>query len=279
MFPYLDVDDKQNTGMGLYAMSSLMNHSCVPSARSFAIGDAKVVRAARDMKKGEEVTISYISAESNSYAERQLRLRRSWGFDCGCALCMTEAKDGEAARKKRVELSETMETIFQSSKDTPSKPAITQMEAKAKACWNEMKATYTANRSSGEYFDGLKPELARAAESFASVVERGDNTKSDWNSTLQRAIQLRMDAVELRGLRVVDRSVSGAINSAYQGNEQRLPVVLTHISPYQETCIVGIINIVKLFEGIGDRERAQRWFDVLLECKSNEPESSATLAY
>ncbi|KLO10060.1 hypothetical protein SCHPADRAFT_943156 [Schizopora paradoxa] len=47
-------------------------------------------------------------------------------------------------------------------------------------------------------------------------------------------------------------------------NDQRLPVVLTHMSPYHETCIASIFKIVKLFDRVNNKERAQRWFDVLL---------------
>ena len=40
-----------------------------------------------DIKKGEEVTASYIGDSGENTATRQERLRNGWDFECDCPKC------------------------------------------------------------------------------------------------------------------------------------------------------------------------------------------------
>jgi len=71
---------------GLWTFGSYMNHSCVPNARAASIGDMMTVRAARDMKAGTEITVSYAEAPVNSH-DRQ-HCHKHWGFVCDCSYCL-----------------------------------------------------------------------------------------------------------------------------------------------------------------------------------------------
>jgi SET domain-containing protein len=53
-----DYDD-----MSLYLVSSLVNHSCVPNTNRQFLGEYVFMRAIRDIKKSEEILISYFSAD------------------------------------------------------------------------------------------------------------------------------------------------------------------------------------------------------------------------
>lgn len=79
-------------GTAFFPLQSCMNHSCCPSARAFKRdedrdGQATII-ACRPIKKGEEVTISYID-EDLELEERQALLA-DYGFRCSCPKCVSE---------------------------------------------------------------------------------------------------------------------------------------------------------------------------------------------
>ena len=52
------------------------------------------LRAIRDIRKGEEITVNYISVEGR-YCDkhtRQQKLAEGWGFKCCCSLCTSGGK-------------------------------------------------------------------------------------------------------------------------------------------------------------------------------------------
>ena len=73
---------------GLFVRISRINHACDPNACYNNCGSLeKVVTALREIKKGEEITISYIINNWDVKSERQSALS-CWGFLCSCAVCV-----------------------------------------------------------------------------------------------------------------------------------------------------------------------------------------------
>ena len=73
---------------GLFVNISRFNHACDPNACYNCNGSLeKDVTALQEIKKGEEITISYIS---NNWDVRSKRLAELsiWGFTCQCAVCL-----------------------------------------------------------------------------------------------------------------------------------------------------------------------------------------------
>lgn len=76
----------------LFLTLALLNHSCASNS-SWARGgeDPRVLelRAIKNIKAGEEVSVNYISVEGrySSRNDRQQRLFEGWGFKCICPLC------------------------------------------------------------------------------------------------------------------------------------------------------------------------------------------------
>ena len=74
-------------GTAIYALASLANHNCEPSADVvLAPGGALALRARRDMAAGEAVTITYLDS-SLPFAFRSRRLELGYGFVCKCERC------------------------------------------------------------------------------------------------------------------------------------------------------------------------------------------------
>lgn len=77
-------------GMTFDPSLALLNHSCNPNAAVLFDQNVACVRSIRDIKKGEQVTISYVD---NTYkrSTRRSQLRAQYYFDCHCEGC--EPKD------------------------------------------------------------------------------------------------------------------------------------------------------------------------------------------
>ncbi|KAK3364665.1 hypothetical protein B0T25DRAFT_470953 [Lasiosphaeria hispida] len=73
---------------GIFLESSRINHSCRQNAQNtWNANLGKItIHAVRDIKEGEEITISYL-ANSENHAVRQSRLRDTFHFACACELC------------------------------------------------------------------------------------------------------------------------------------------------------------------------------------------------
>src|SRR6266498_2479244 len=62
------------------------NHACDFNAVVSFDGPNILVRSLRDIKRGEEITISYIDS-TNPFAMRQAQLKERYFFTCKCGLC------------------------------------------------------------------------------------------------------------------------------------------------------------------------------------------------
>lgn len=73
---------------GIYATLSLFNHCCDPSVTRNFYGDTCVVRAIKNIPKGQEISDNYGSLCALSVkAERHEKLRSQYYFTCHCVAC------------------------------------------------------------------------------------------------------------------------------------------------------------------------------------------------
>ena len=83
-------------GIGLWKFLSLFNHSCLPNTTNLGIGDFIIVTANKQIKKGEEITISYLKIPIyNLNNVRKNLIKNIYNFDCNCLLCEIEKKSKE----------------------------------------------------------------------------------------------------------------------------------------------------------------------------------------
>ena len=87
--------DVAGGGGALFYAPSFLNHSCLPIASYFRIGDMMFVKACRAIEQGEELTVHYLSVEGSNEKERNETLEESWGFTCQCGLCKYERENEE----------------------------------------------------------------------------------------------------------------------------------------------------------------------------------------
>ncbi|KAI1213976.1 uncharacterized protein F4807DRAFT_207617 [Annulohypoxylon truncatum] len=78
--------DFGQSGMYVNPALAMVNHSCIPNAYVSFTGRKAILHAYQDIKKGEEITISYTEHDC-SRPQRQHHLKTHYYFDCECLRC------------------------------------------------------------------------------------------------------------------------------------------------------------------------------------------------
>lgn len=152
-----------NTGdsrVGLFPKIARINHSCTPNSGNEWVEGAghRVIYASRDVKKGEEITVSYIPLLKKT-ADRQSRLGQ-YGFTCDCSACQSGEGD-----KRRTKIADLLENLEMKSKAVPNKKAATKEKLLVKAL----------NLMSLVEEEGLNDYLSRAQHLAAVFSQRRGN--------------------------------------------------------------------------------------------------------
>uniref|UniRef100_A0AC34FAR2 SET domain-containing protein n=1 Tax=Panagrolaimus sp. ES5 TaxID=591445 RepID=A0AC34FAR2_9BILA len=84
----------------LYILPSYFNHSCLANADRTFYGDVMVIHAAVDIKKGDEIFLSYVSSLLE-YSDRKKKFQ-AWKFACSCKLCEIDSKDEFCANRHQM---------------------------------------------------------------------------------------------------------------------------------------------------------------------------------
>lgn len=231
-------------GYALYGLASFCNYSCLPSAYRTFFGDFLTIRASRDLKKGEEITIQYMPDD------RDLMLRRfkSWKmrFLCDCMLCKADAADGEKLCKLRKET--VKELDFKNLKSLQyASDKISQIE--------ETYLDTPARRACG-----VKPELWEAYEYRAEVAKCFIKEDRSTDRFYLMAVECLMSCLEAQGIKILDKSTHGPLESQYRG---RLPVDIS-IGPVNlvHGCALLSLEISTIFDWKKDAVRAENWLKV-----------------
>ena len=95
--------EQKALGVGVYQPASMINHSCRPNAvQSFWLSGSSdchhppmlQITMCRDVKIGEEVTISYCDVTASRY-DRQKVLKTNYNFVCDCVVCQDTERDDD----------------------------------------------------------------------------------------------------------------------------------------------------------------------------------------
>lgn len=85
----LEDDGSEFFGYGCWPAASYFNHSCAPNVNKRREARQWIFSAARDIGRGEEICITYLSGEERKQSRevRRKTLKRNWGFECACERC------------------------------------------------------------------------------------------------------------------------------------------------------------------------------------------------
>lgn len=127
---------------GIWLRAAYMNHSCVPNTTGAFIGDMMIVRAARDIKAGEEILTSYLTV-TTTFPRRKKKLG-FWGFECDCTLCQLEGKLPASLATNREQIVQEAEGFIAANPRTQanlSKPISAAKFAEAKDILRRLEST------------------------------------------------------------------------------------------------------------------------------------------
>uniref|UniRef100_A0AC35F0H7 SET domain-containing protein n=1 Tax=Panagrolaimus sp. PS1159 TaxID=55785 RepID=A0AC35F0H7_9BILA len=127
-----------NEDSHLFILPSYFNHSCLANANRTFYGDVMVIHATMDIKKGDEICLSYKSPMLN-FTVRKEKFEKSWKFKCECQLCKIDAKDKNCS--KRNQMVDEFEAYVKSTTDS-----VQVKIAKGETLLKKIRGTYV-NRS------------------------------------------------------------------------------------------------------------------------------------
>ncbi|KAH8102867.1 hypothetical protein BXZ70DRAFT_969358 [Cristinia sonorae] len=224
----------------LYDLPSFCNHSCIPSANRYFFGDILVLRASRNLKEGEEVTLNYCLS-TLPYQERADLFKNKWKFVCKCNLCEADRADTQAERDARARI-----------REMPDANSVS--EARRRVI--EVRSTYRdtpERRGCGRF----RPHLCEAYQKLGTMYMKEINKEKGEvpEGLVRKSIEAFMDAMEAAGMVITDRSVRGKLR-----DYTSLPVDTTRPPPVLlETCVIAITQLVSAFMGIYEDDRAFKW--------------------
>ncbi|KAI1133680.1 hypothetical protein F5Y10DRAFT_3446 [Nemania abortiva] len=103
---------------------SIFNHDCRPNLAFFIDQNlTHYTHAVRDIKPGEELTISYLDG-LQVRSIRQERMQNSLGFSCGCSHCTLPKKESDASDDRLLAISQIEKELSDFNGKTPSSVTI-----------------------------------------------------------------------------------------------------------------------------------------------------------
>ena len=92
-------------GSGLFTIVSRINHNCIANSRYFwnTVENKEYIIAVRDIKKCEEITVSYGETVLMPYNERCEYLYNRWRINCGCLMCKNNEIDPTKKKLKKLD--------------------------------------------------------------------------------------------------------------------------------------------------------------------------------
>ncbi|XP_071948093.1 histone-lysine N-methyltransferase SMYD3-like [Antedon mediterranea] len=86
--------EMQSIGVGLYLKAAIFNHSCSPNCIAVFNSTTLHMRAVKNIKKGEELLVSYIDLMYPTEIRQQM-LQDQYFFTCDCTACQERVNDGQ----------------------------------------------------------------------------------------------------------------------------------------------------------------------------------------
>jgi len=197
-------------GIGLWKYFSLFNHSCLPNTTNYGIGDFVFLMPNRLIKKGEEVTILYLSTPKYYEAKKDL-LNQLYDFECNCNLCETE-KNNRAKHSDMLNQYDDYIRIFEypdveihlkekalnefpvfleDKKDILSNYELAKAYLELSICSPDFNIAYKyynmANIYLNEDFETKKLNLNKIIEFSDSYIEQGDISNLDKFKILKKS--------------------------------------------------------------------------------------------
>jgi len=189
--------------LGLWPHFCLINHSCAPNCSPLVLGRTMLVRAARPVPAGAEITISYAGAMAAApLRPRRAALRRAFGFECACGRCAAESRApehvAEALARVHAGLPETRAAL-EAALDGGDRAAVRACAARLNRAWTTVEgeaAAAAADGADAETEGALRLASASVLELLA-LAAMGDGRRRDAAAEEAALLALRLRAASI----------------------------------------------------------------------------------
>lgn len=161
------------SGVGLWPATSRphLPHACLPNTARSHMGDVLILRAAREIRSGERLSVSHVHPALPLEERRVELVRPGTNLNaCDCEFCAIEEKEGSEMRARRVELvqrvkalsdkapAERLRTDAGRDENTgPSNDAVKDIAREVSQICDALDATFTHPASVQPRFPLLEP--------------------------------------------------------------------------------------------------------------------------
>ncbi|KAG1654141.1 hypothetical protein FOA52_012187 [Chlamydomonas sp. UWO 241] len=171
--------------IGLWPEFAMVNHCCAPNSVPTLVGDRLVLRAARDIGKGNEVTVTYLDELTLTPLEqRRQYLQSAYGFKCTCHRCALEERQPEAVTARLQAIHATIsEPAFQararSALNTKNAPSVARVAEEVKGMTDGLEADMEASQVAAGDRPWLRASAYAAYELAVLCTDVGDEGSPD----------------------------------------------------------------------------------------------------
>lgn len=133
--------DRDEKSVGVWTVASYFNHACDSNAHRSFMGDMIIVRAAKDIKNGDEIFIAYRAPGFDNDATVE-QLQKSWKFRCDCSICTAEAATTVPQHKERKALIKEVAAFLENHRKATDYCSDETTITKAENLYAKLNATY-----------------------------------------------------------------------------------------------------------------------------------------
>lgn len=228
----------------LYLLPSLFNHACSANTIWYNFGDVMVVRAAKDLAEGEELTLSYLADSKHvPYATRKTELAKHMS-QCDCEECEADRNDGEEFCRRRAFYLARLRSMAEISLDA------------TRTLVRNMEENYAPSRGP------IRPESSQARSNLVEILA---DAARELPSLGPEVIAEGIKALEAAGIVVLDRTVSVEVSEvelAKSEDEVGLPIGTSSAPTYDVgMCVWVMLRMAGVFHMGRDMKMAKRWLD------------------
>ncbi|KAK5706141.1 hypothetical protein LTR97_001128 [Elasticomyces elasticus] len=136
-------EDSTLSSAAVWIVASHINHACDGNVIRAFMGDMIIFRATREIQAGEEILTQYCGHQIDSVAT-QAFTKKTWGFECDCAICQADSETSQAMRTKREALVAQAKALLEEFDAAQEPISISPFVVKAEKLREQLQATYPA---------------------------------------------------------------------------------------------------------------------------------------
>ncbi|CAL6095362.1 SET_domain-containing protein [Hexamita inflata] len=211
--------------------SCTINHSCLPNAYWYFIGDVQFIIAQRQIEENEQIFLQYVDPLQVTFIKQPDEIRRAFGFECECENCKTMTLQQRQQISKLTLVLENKIKSIEKSSDLANQNDISSIEDISQRVETIIDESHARRSALLHYYTEL-----------SYVLHISDNTR--------KAIDVGIKALESFGI------------DGVQGRKGQL-VMIPNAQHYMHFKVLEVILNILSFCFFVSKEEVENWLKLL----------------